>query len=429
MAPPTAQSDASAALSGSWPPLLRVAFRFVTLYCAQFALGSNHKTVLEKLPGIGRPLQAALNLPYLRASQWIAVHGLHLGGAAVVPHASGFGDRALDWISAALMLALTAVGTALWTVCARARSYTSLWLWLRFLLRLTLAVAMLWYGSIKVWPIQIESPSLAVLNEPVGQMSPMTLLWTLLGSNHAYEVTCGLVETLCGLLLLWRRTALAGSLLAIVIMANVVLFDLFFDVPVRLYASNLLLMAVVISAPDLPALFTLLFRRQPATLTSHWVPQTPHSWVRYALLGAELVLVLVFLKGFANHAQYTHEAAGERHPSPLSGQWHVDRGTLPTPAGSPAIDLFLEPNGRTTVRAADRTLHGGGAYDARHLTLTTTLLALAPYRIAQPTPDTLALKPEQPGEPELYLSRVPLPASYPLYERRFALFNEFGYER
>lgn len=398
-------------------------------YFVQFALGSNHKTILEKLPLLGRPLQAALNAPYLRASEWIAVHLFHLSGPAVVPHASGFGDRALDWITAGLMLAVAALGCVVWTTLAHAQSYPQLWLALRFLLRLTLAVAMLWYGSIKLWPVQIESPSLAVLNEPVGQMSPMTLLWTLLGSNHTYEFTCGLVETLCGLLLLWRRTALVGALLAIVIMANVVLFDLFFDVPVRLYASNLLLIAVVIAAPDLPVLFTLLFRRQSAVLRSLWGPVVRARWGHFALMAVELMLVLVFLKGFANHAQYTREAAGERHPSPLSGQWHLDGATIPTPAGSPATDIFLEPNGRTTVRAADRTLHGGGTYDDSRLTLATTLLQLAPYRITHPKPETLVLEPEHAGDPALHLTRVPLPASYPLYQRPFTLFNEFGYER
>ncbi len=412
-----------------WPPALRVAFRFIFSYLLQFALGSNHKTILEKLPLIGRPLQATMNLPYLRSSEWVAVHLLHLSGAAVVPHASGFGDRALDWITAGLMATIALLVTAIWSSVGRARAYPQLWLWLRFLLRLTLAVAMLWYGSIKLWPVQIESPSLAVLNEPVGQMSPMTLLWTLLGSNHTYEFTCGLVETLCGLLLLWRRTALAGALLAIVIMTNVVLFDVFFDVPVRLYASNLLLISMVIAAPDLQGLFTLLFGRKEAILTSRWVPEIHGSWARYVLLATELVLVLVFLKGFTNHAQYTREAAGERHPPILSGQWHIDGNILATPAGSPATDLFLEPNGRTTVRAADRTLHGGGTYDGTHLTLATTLLRLAPYRMTQPGPETLILLPERAGDPELHLTRVRLPPSYPLYQRHFTLFNEFGYER
>ena len=418
----------------SWPLSLRIAFRFLAAYLIQFALGSNHKTVLEKVPLLGRSLQAALNWPYLRASQWIAVHLLHLTGPAVVPHASGFGDRTLDWITAALMLLLAALATIVWSLLDRRRTaYPAAWLWLRFLLRLTLIVAMLWYGSIKLWPIQIESPSLAVLNEPVGNLSPMTLLWTLLGSNHTYERVCGLVETVCGLLLLWRRTALSGALLAVVIMSNVLLFDLFFDVPVRLYAAHLLLMSIVVLAPDLPPFFSLLWGRRPAALSSTWVPATRSRAGAYAVLAVESIFLLVFLKGFVNHAQYTREAAFERHPPVLSGQWHLDpaAAAFPTPAGSPLTDLFLEPSGRDTVRAADGTLHGGGTYDPDRgsLTLASSLMTLVPFRIEQPDADHLLLHPLRAADPELRFTRVPLPSHYPLYERRFVLFNEFGYER
>ncbi len=424
----------------AWPRSLRLGFRFLFLYLVQFALGSNHKTVFEKVPEFGVKLQGLLNLPYLRLSQWMAVHWLYLVGPAAVPHASGFGDRALDWLTAGLMVAIAIMGTAVWSGFARGRDEAqreeTLWLYLRFLLRLTVAVAMLWYGSIKLWPIQIESPSLAVLNEPVGNLSPMTLLWTLLGSNHTYEFVCGLVETLCGLLLLWRRTALAGALLAVVIMANVVLFDVFFDVPVRLYAANLLLMAVVMAAPDLPGVFDLLLRRRAVLLTSRWVPVARTRVGRYGFVAAELVLVLVFLKGFVNHAQYTREAAGERSPPALAGEWHLEasvRGgeavAFRTAAGSPLVDLYLEPNGRTTLRAADGTLHGGGTYAGDRVTLAGYLLQGSRFRVEQTDAAHLVLVPESAADPELRLTRVALPGRYPLYERRPQLVNEFGYER
>jgi hypothetical protein len=423
-----------------WSLPTRIAFRFVCAYFLQFALCTGHKTILEKVPAVGHSVQGAFNLPYLKISEWIAIHMLHLSGAAVVPHFSGYADRALDWITAAIMLAIAGVATLIWSGIDRRKAYPELWLWLRFLLRLTLIVPMLWYGSIKLWPIQIESPSLAVLNEPVGNMSPMTLLWTLLGSNHNYERLCGLVETVCGLLLIFRRTAFSGALLAVVIMSNVVLFDLFFDVPVRLYAFNLLVMAVVVLAPDLKSFFTLLWTRQPTALTSRWVPSATRPAARYSVLAVEFVFLLVFLKGFFNHAQYTREAAGERNPPAISGQWHLetsvaanDATPVPfyTPTHSPMTDLFLEPSGRDTIRAADQTLYGGGSYDAdaKTLTLPTTLMALVSYRIEQPDPSHLILHPAAPAEPELHLARVPLPASYPLYQRSFHLFQEFSYER
>jgi hypothetical protein len=49
--------------------------------------------------------------------------------------------------------------------------------WLRFLLRLTVAIFMIGYGLDKLFPFQMQPLSIAILNEPVGNLSPMTFLW------------------------------------------------------------------------------------------------------------------------------------------------------------------------------------------------------------------------------------------------------------
>jgi hypothetical protein len=167
-------------------------------------------------------------------------------------------------------------------------------------LRLTLVLSILWYASIKIFPVQIESPSLAVLNEPVGSTSPMTMLWTVLGMNPAYERVCGAIELLCALLLLWRRTALSGVLLALVVLANIVLFDVFFDVPVRLYAANLLLMALTLLAPDVRALLQFLWTQQPVTPRS--------AFVRHATLRPDRVTGVRSAR-FADRAAALHLCA------------------------------------------------------------------------------------------------------------------------
>ena len=51
----------------------------------------------------------------------------------------------------------------------------------------------------------MQPPNLAVLNEPLGQASPLTLLWTLLGLLPMYKRVCGAAEVLGGVLILFRR--------------------------------------------------------------------------------------------------------------------------------------------------------------------------------------------------------------------------------
>ena len=429
---------AAASPSRPWNTATRVAFRFTFCYVAQYALGCGNATAWRALPWVGthvfEPLCAT---PYLLAAQWFAQHLLHLHGPAAHLHSTGYGDRALDWIAAGLMLVLAAIATIIWSALDRRRTdYNTLLAWFRFGVRLTLAVAMLNYGSWKIFPIQMPPPSLAVLNEPLGSTSPLTLLWTLLGLNPLYENICGGIEFLGALLLLSRRTALMGALLAAFVMTNVVLFNCFFDVPVKLYAANLLLMALVAIVPDLRSLFGFFWSHTPSAPTSLWQPAL-RGRVRWLLPALELLVLLSvgIMASAAHYRQPALEEANLRHPSPLAGEWHLDAGTLLTGEGVPMSDLVFEPAGRLNVRAADGTLWGGSTYRNAH-PLESLLLRIAgpglpdiTYTAYQTDASHLVLTPTSGTANQLRLTRVPLPAHYPLLERGFHLVNEWGLER
>jgi hypothetical protein len=424
-----------------WTPATRLAFRITFVYFLLYALGCGNATVWEILPG-GMRLEGWAARPFEHTAQFTAQHLLHMQGVAAHLHPSGFNDRALDWIAAALMLAAALAIAPLWFAVDRRRTeYTTLWRWLRFLLRLSLAVGMFVYGVMKLYPFQIAPPSLAVLNEPLGSMSPMTLLWSALGYSPLYERLCGCIEIVAALLLLLRRSALAGTLLSIVVLANVCLFDVFFDVPVKLYAANLLLMALVVAAPDASAMMRFFWSHQPATLTSAWTPSTANIRLRRTFVVLE-VLTLIYgciTLPLRDHTKFSIYANALANPSPLTGQWHIDSATLngqPHPLfdgdGQPITDIFLEPNARVTLRAADGVLWDGTTYDAANhmLTLFSSTRQNIRYTIAQPDATHLTLTPiADTDAPGLHLTRVPLPTQYPLYQRGFHLTNEWGFER
>ena len=417
-----------------WSATTRIAFRFVFCYVAQYALGCGNATVWRAIPWLGgHVLEPLFARPYLLAAQSLGQHLFHLHGPGAHLHGSGYGDRALDWIAAGLMLAIAAIATILWSALDRhRREYNTLLAWFRFGLRLTLAVAMLNYGSWKIFPIQMPPPSLDVLNEPLGSTSPLTLLWTLLGMSPLYENICGGIEFLAALLLLYRRTALMGALLAAFMMTNVVLFNCFFDVPVKLYAANLLLMALAAIVPDLRALFGFFWRQTPSAPTSPWQPtlRGRRRWLLPAL-EVSVLLTVGIVSSFGHYRQHAQEEANRRHPSPLAGEWRLDAGTVLTGDGVPMSDLVLEPDGRLDVRAADGSLWGGSIYrpGAPQLTLSGPGLPDVTFAVAQPDPAHLVLTPAAGGAGELRLTRVPLPTHYPLLERGFHLVNEWGLER
>src|SRR4029079_8818976 len=100
------------------------------------------------------------------------------------------------------------------------------------------------------------------LLEPYGESSPMGLLWTFMGYSLPYNgftVAAGVVRVF---LLFLRRTTTLGALIVSAVMVNVVMLNFCYDVPVKLFSSHLLVMAGILTIPDLRRLAgVLVFNR------------------------------------------------------------------------------------------------------------------------------------------------------------------------
>lgn len=264
-----------------WTTIVRIGFRITFLYFAAFVFLNRNGNLFQVFPVVGGWINHWLLWIPDHTSVWIGQHLFHLTGPAAHWHPTGSGDTTLNWIEAALYLAVALTGGLAWSLWAELRrpprtEYTTLSAWLRFLLRLTCGGFMLLYGFSKVFPLQMAPISIAILNEPVGNMSPMTMLWALIGLHPLYEVVCGAAEVIGGVLILFRRTALLGALVSAFVMTNVALYNFFFDVPVKIFSLELLLACLYLAVPDLKALWFFSggisrrrwarcgFRRQPA---------------------------------------------------------------------------------------------------------------------------------------------------------------------
>jgi hypothetical protein len=78
----------------------------------------------------------------------------------------------------------------------------------------------------------------------------MGIVWTFMGLSPAYTIFSGLVETVGGVLLFFRRTTTLGAAILTVVLANVVMLNFAYDVPVKLFSTHLLVMAVGLLAVD-----------------------------------------------------------------------------------------------------------------------------------------------------------------------------------
>jgi hypothetical protein len=358
----------AAASPAPWSPASRFGFRIAFLYFFCFIFLSGNGTLFGVFPVVGGWIQSKLNWPFNHLSEFTGQHLFHLTGIAAHWHPSESGDTTMNWIQNGLFLTFALAGGIVWTFIALLRNnprteYRTLDSWLRFLLRLTCAMFMVGYGLAKVFPLQMPPPSIAVLNEPVGNLSPMTFLWNLIGLSPVYEIICGSAELLGGILLLYRRTALAGALFSAFVMANVVFYNFCYDVPVKIFAINLLLGCIFLALPDALSLCRFFWSHKPAAPTATWVPPATRRAGRIAILVTEIVFAAAFLvvRPIFMTIGWHHLQDALRTPSPLVGAWHLDAthpasGAFIDPEGRPVTDLYVAPSSRAYTRSTDGEL-------------------------------------------------------------------------
>lgn len=169
---------------------------------------------------------------------------------------TGSGDTTAAYIQLLLNVTAAGLGTIAWTIIAGPRArYRKLLHWITFAVRLAVAISMLTYGLAKISGGQFGSPVDARLLQTYGDSSPMGLLWTFMGHSKVYSSFTGMAEVLGGLLLLSRRTTTLGALVVVGVVANVVMLNFCYDVPVKLYSTRLLVWGLFLLGLDRHRLF------------------------------------------------------------------------------------------------------------------------------------------------------------------------------
>ena len=382
----------------AWTLPQRTGFRFLFAYLALYT------TALGGLSGWVVP--------------WM---GAHVLGMAVKPAMNGSGDTLFDWVRAFCVLVLAILATLVWSFLDRTRPhYRALHGYLRAWLRYGLGTALIVYGMAKVIQSQFPHPSADRLVQTYGESSPMGLLWTFMGFSAGYNLFAGLAETVPGVLLFFRRTSLLGALLGAAALANVVALNFSFDVPVKIFSTHLLLIALVIAAPDLPRLAGLFLLEPPAP-PALARPRLVRAW-QFAKVGL-LALLIGFLGYFARQQRSLDAAGGERA---FQGFYRVEE-----------FHGNLEERWSEAVFTGGRLLirHAGGAahpyqWEAseRELTLIDGYARRYVLATRQPQPDTLEIKGNLSGAPlEVVLRKRA--GGFLLEERGFHWVNEMPFNR
>ncbi|MGW4632835.1 DoxX family protein [Nocardia sp. NPDC004415] len=394
----------------TWHPVTLVAFRFTVAYLGLFCLWMAQITfVFAGWAATLLPEEAVVW--QIRAldpvSRWL---GEHVFGVDAEVMLTGSGDMAAIWIQLGLVLIAALVITLVWSVLdRRRRAYPRLASWALTGLRLAVGGQMLFYGFAKLIPTQMPEPGLLALVSRVGDLSPMAMLWTQVGSSPAYEIALGAAEVLAGVLLFWSRTATAGAMLAVISMAQVFLLNMTFDVPVKMLSGHLLLMGLVLLAPQARRLANVLVLErasEPMTQPPLFASPRANRWATVA----QLAMCLWIVAGLVHIGVQSWNEYGGGAPKPeLYGIWEVteftaDGRTLPPLTTDPVRWQRLIVD---TAGSAVQHMDGGivpvlTVVDPAAHTLTVTLPTGQPYAVYtwdRPAADRLLLRGELDGAP------------------------------
>lgn len=259
--------------------------------------------------------------------QWI---GPKVFDKPVVIQMTGSGDTMRNYVGCFCAVVL-AVGLALcWSILiAFTRWFNLRWngdRWLhgvvRVFVRFFLIQVLFSYGFAKVFPLQFAPPNSFRLNQQLGDMSPMGLLWTFMGFSTPYQMFTGAVEVLAGILLVTRRTTMLGALVTIAAMTQIFALNMCFDVPVKLYSFHYLMMGVFLLLPDMPRLFNLFVLGRAAEPSQFpWFCNS--KWCSRLALAFRTLLVTAMLFGQiqVGYKQWNDTYGGT--PPPVQGRWQA----------------------------------------------------------------------------------------------------------
>jgi hypothetical protein len=363
---------------------------------------------------------------------------------------NGSGDTSWAYAQLWLYLSLAVVACIVWSVADRRRpNYERALYWLRLVVRYYIAAAALSYGIIKLYALQMPFPTLSQLSTPLGDLLPMRFSWLFIGYSVPYQFFSGAMETIAGLLLLYRRTVTAGLFAATGAFLNVVMINLSYDVPVKLFASHLLFASLFMLALDAPRLVNFLVLNRPTPATTAYEPVFTAPWQRWGARAVWVFFVWQILVSPWNSARTRYQQV---NASPVQGpikvgvyavrHYVVNTDTIPASSADTLRwkDVIFDNIAAGSVNTTDQVFwrrYGRGYFRYRADTAKRTMAVwktstiprdstfLFSMRYEVPDTSTVRLHTVIRGD-SIHVELVRVPRHFQLAERQFHWLSEYN---
>ena len=288
---------------------------------------------------------------------------------------TGSGDTLWNYVELLFVVVVSLAGTLVWSLLDRRRTaYPRLASAMTVALRYFLAIVLVGYGMAKVLPMQFPPLWLGRYDMSIGDMSPMGLLWTFMGYSQVYTFFAGAAEVAGALLLLWRRTYVIGAFLLAIVMTNVVILNFCYDVPVKLWSSQLLVMLLVLLLPHARRLLCAFLGRP----TPEVPPRVRGTFIAERIRGtAKIVALGIIAMNIYDHYSFVDRIERVRARSVLYGVWRAERVVIDGVERPPLFTddarwrkVVFHEYGATVRYATDRRKHYRAEIDPKTRTIT-----------------------------------------------------------
>ena len=245
----------------NWSLAKRIFFRFIFCYFILYSL----PFPFDYLPYFGAVFYEYSFAVLKPSAIWVGQNFFRLADIPITTE-TGSGDTLFSYLKSFCYLLVSVLATALWSILDRNRiNYQKLRSWFNLFVRLWLAQVLIAYGASKAIPVQMQPAGLFKLMQPYGLFSPMGILWNFMGSSPAYTIITGCIEILAGVLLILPTTALLGSMISFAAMSQVLILNLCYDVPVKLYSFHLMFASFILILPELRRIIDFLVLNRPVS--------------------------------------------------------------------------------------------------------------------------------------------------------------------
>jgi hypothetical protein len=259
------------------------------------------------------------------SSPWRTVPAcIFLGAAASVLFQKTLGtcgDYPQHFQALYIGIAVGAIAGSLLTVLLKKTSYGSLVYPMALtLIRYFLASILMSYGIVKIFATQFPH-MMANMDARFIELNPMRVAWTFFGYSRGYQMFLGWGEFIPGILLLFRRTWLLGAIFAAVVMLNVFVINIFFEVCLKLNSGLYLILALFLIGQRIIPLWRFFILNKKARNKNFQSLENP-NWLRRGITFANIIFIAGLLIWGGNKCYETYQYANRISSVPVvQGAW------------------------------------------------------------------------------------------------------------